>query len=71
MKAIDIDVGGTFTDLVLTWDDQRVVAKSPTTPYDLSVGFLHVLNAGADGLASPWPTSCRRSASSGTPPRWR
>jgi hypothetical protein len=47
VKAIDIDVGGTFTDLVLTWDDRRIVAKSPTTPYDLSVGFLHVLNEGA------------------------
>ncbi len=50
MKAIDIDVGGTFTDLVLTWDDMRVVAKAPTTPYDLSVGFLNVLNAGAEQL---------------------
>jgi len=48
MKAIDIDVGGTFTDLVLTWDDQRIIAKAPTTPYDLSVGFLDVLNDGAD-----------------------
>jgi N-methylhydantoinase A/acetophenone carboxylase len=47
VKAIDIDVGGTFTDLVLTWDDRRIVAKAPTTPYDLSVGFLDVLNAGA------------------------
>lgn len=53
MKAIDIDVGGTFTDLVLTWGDQRVVAKAPTTPYDLSVGFLNVLNAGAQELGSP------------------
>lgn len=50
MKAIDIDVGGTFTDLVLTWDDQRIIAKAPTTPYDLSVGFLDVLNDGADQL---------------------
>ena len=50
MKAIDIDVGGTFTDLVLTWDDRRVVAKSPTTPYDLSVGFLSVLQDGAQEL---------------------
>ncbi|GAB3345158.1 hydantoinase/oxoprolinase family protein [Modestobacter lapidis] len=50
MKAIDIDVGGTFTDLVLTWDDQRYVAKSPTTPYDLSVCFLNVLNAGVGQL---------------------
>ena len=53
MKAIDIDVGGTFTDLVLTWDDTRVVAKSPTTPYDLSVGFLNVLGAGAEQLGQP------------------
>jgi N-methylhydantoinase A/oxoprolinase/acetone carboxylase beta subunit len=53
VKAIDIDVGGTFTDLVLTWDDRRVVAKSPTTPYDLSVGFLDVLQAGAQQLGLP------------------
>ena len=53
MKAIDIDVGGTFTDLVLTWDDTRVVAKAPTTPYDLSVGFLNVLNEGAAQLGQP------------------
>lgn len=53
MKAIDIDVGGTFTDLVLTWGDRRVVAKAPTTPYDLSVGFLNVLEAGAEELGQP------------------
>ena len=53
MKAIDIDVGGTFTDLVLTWGDARYVAKAPTTPYDLSVGFLDVLTAGAEQLGRP------------------
>ena len=53
MKTIDIDVGGTFTDLVLTWDDARYVAKAPTTPYDLSVGFLDVLTAGAEELGRP------------------
>jgi N-methylhydantoinase A/acetophenone carboxylase len=50
VKAIDIDVGGTFTDLVLTWDDRRITAKAPTTPYDLSVGFLDVLTDGAEQL---------------------
>ena len=50
MKAIDIDVGGTFTDLVLTWDDNRITAKAPTTPYDLSVGFLDVLTDGAEQM---------------------
>lgn len=53
MKSIDIDVGGTFTDLVLTWDDRRVVAKAPTTSYDLSVGFLNVLETGARELGVP------------------
>jgi N-methylhydantoinase A/oxoprolinase/acetone carboxylase beta subunit len=50
MKSIDIDVGGTFTDLVLTVDEKRVIAKSPTTPYDLSVCFINVLEDGADQL---------------------
>ena len=50
MRSVDIDVGGTFTDLVLSFDDQRVIAKSPTTPYDLSVCFLNVLEDGADQL---------------------
>src|SRR5260370_37571387 len=50
MKAIDIDVGGTFTDLVLTWDDKRITAKAPTTPYDLSGGFLDVLTDGAEQM---------------------
>lgn len=49
-NCIDIDVGGTFTDLVLTWGDQRITAKAPTTPYDLSVGFLDVLTDGAEQL---------------------
>jgi N-methylhydantoinase A/oxoprolinase/acetone carboxylase beta subunit len=50
MRSVDIDVGGTFTDLVLTYDDRRVIAKSPTTPYDLSVCFMNVLEDGADQL---------------------
>ncbi|MDC3202779.1 hydantoinase/oxoprolinase family protein [Gammaproteobacteria bacterium] len=50
MKSIDIDVGGTFTDLVLTFGEKRVIAKSPTTPYDLSVCFINVLEDGADQL---------------------
>jgi N-methylhydantoinase A/oxoprolinase/acetone carboxylase beta subunit len=50
MKAIDIDVGGTFTDLVLNWDDRRITAKAPTTPYDLSVGFLDLLADGAEQM---------------------
>jgi len=50
MRSIDIDVGGTFTDCVLTFDEQRVIAKAPTTPYDLSVCFLNVIEDAADQI---------------------
>ena len=47
MNSIDIDVGGTFTDLVLNFDGQSLIKKVPTTPYDLSVCFSKVIEAGA------------------------
>src|SRR5215831_15406908 len=50
MNSIDIDVGGTFTDLVLNYQDQRVIRKVPTTPYDLSVCFCNVIQEGAEAL---------------------
>src|SRR5581483_2074576 len=50
MNAIDIDVGGTFTDLVLHYDGNVLVKKVPTTPYDLSVCFSRVIEEGASGL---------------------
>jgi N-methylhydantoinase A/oxoprolinase/acetone carboxylase beta subunit len=43
VNTIDIDVGGTFTDLVLNFDGKTVFKKMPTTPYDLSVCFLNVI----------------------------
>jgi len=48
INSIDIDVGGTFTDFVLTLDGERHIAKCPTTPHDLSVGFLNAVEAGGD-----------------------
>jgi N-methylhydantoinase A/oxoprolinase/acetone carboxylase beta subunit len=50
MNSIDIDVGGTFTDLVLNLDGHTVQAKVPTTAYDLSVCFLNVIEVGAREL---------------------
>jgi N-methylhydantoinase A/oxoprolinase/acetone carboxylase beta subunit len=50
MNTIDIDVGGTFTDLVLKFEGQTVYKKMPTTPYDLSVCFLGVIEEGAREL---------------------
>ncbi|HTT33943.1 MAG TPA: hydantoinase/oxoprolinase family protein [Methylomirabilota bacterium] len=50
MNSIDIDVGGTFTDLVLNFGGRTLIKKSPTTPYDLSVCFSKVIEEGASAL---------------------
>jgi len=50
MNSIDIDVGGTFTDLVLNYNGKSLIKKSPTTPYDLSVCFTRVIEDGAAAL---------------------
>jgi N-methylhydantoinase A/acetophenone carboxylase len=50
MNSIDIDVGGTFTDLVLNFAGKTLVKKVPTTPYDLSVCFSKVIEEGASAL---------------------
>jgi N-methylhydantoinase A/oxoprolinase/acetone carboxylase beta subunit len=47
MNTIDIDVGGTFTDMVLTLDGETSYRKVPTTPYDLGVGFMQVVEEAA------------------------
>ena len=39
--SINIDIGGTFTDFYCTQDQgQTLITKTPTTHYDLSVGFI-------------------------------
>ena len=49
MYAIGIDVGGTFTDLVVIGPDRKAVfAKAPSTPADQSVGVM----AGLEDLAA-------------------
>jgi N-methylhydantoinase A len=42
VSRLGIDVGGTFTDVVVLHEDgRRVVEKVPSTPQDASVGILH------------------------------
>jgi N-methylhydantoinase A/oxoprolinase/acetone carboxylase beta subunit len=50
MNSIDIDVGGTFTDMVLNYAGQTIIRKVPTTPYDLSVCFSNVIQEGAQAM---------------------
>lgn len=50
LVTVDIDIGGTFTDCFVRYGDQFVISKSPTTTYDLSVGFIRAIENGADLL---------------------
>ena len=47
-NTIDVDVGGTFTDMVMTFDGVTTHRKVQTTPYDLSVGFMQVIEEAAE-----------------------
>ena len=54
MKAsIDLDIGGTFTDCYLEAGDKFSYSKSPTTGYDLSVGFMNAIKAAAQEVDLP------------------
>jgi N-methylhydantoinase A len=41
--VVNVDVGGTFTDFYVGKDGRSISTKTPTTHYDLSVGFLRGL----------------------------
>ena len=44
-----IDVGGTFTDCVLTEGDRVWRAKSPTTPGEIGKGVINAARLAAEG----------------------
>src|SRR4030043_33093 len=45
--SLDVDIGGTFTDLFLSYDGKSVFTKTPTTGYNLSVGFIRAVKDAA------------------------
>ena len=47
---VNIDNGGTFTDVCISDGNKVVQAKSPTTPHDLTQCFLEVLKRGSREL---------------------
>jgi len=53
MRRVSVDIGGTFTDCVVAWDDERVETKAPTTHHDLTEGFMNALEAAAEELGRP------------------
>jgi len=48
--TVDIDIGGTFTDCVVVADGRMVRQKTPTTRYNLSVGFRRAIEGAAHEL---------------------
>ncbi|MHA1262631.1 MAG: hydantoinase/oxoprolinase family protein [Candidatus Freyarchaeota archaeon] len=49
---ISIDVGGTFTDLLIVDENtgETCTHKTPTTPHDLTVGVMNAIKLAADAL---------------------
>jgi N-methylhydantoinase A len=50
VRRVGVDIGGTFTDCLLTWDGEHHLAKSLTTHHNLSVGFMDALGSACDAL---------------------
>ncbi len=50
--SIDIDIGGTFTDALVSWRERTVAVKTPTTGYNLAVGFMRALRESAEELGT-------------------
>ena len=51
---VNVDIGGTFTDLFVGRDDGTFeLVKTPTTHYDLSVGFMNCIHEAASRFGLP------------------
>ncbi len=61
--TVGIDVGGTFTDFYCATGGVSVCTKTPTTHYDLSVGFLRGMRQLAQQHALPFDTFLGQIAS--------
>jgi N-methylhydantoinase A len=53
MKRVSVDVGGTFTDCFVVYDDKQVEAKALTTHHNLAIGFMNALEQAVDELDLP------------------
>jgi N-methylhydantoinase A len=60
--TIDIDVGGTFTDCLVVFGEQIARSKSPTTGYNLSVGFRKAIDEAAKQLGIPLTELLKKTA---------
>jgi len=44
MKRVSVDIGGTFTDCFVVWNDAYIEGKALTTHHNLALGFNEALN---------------------------
>jgi N-methylhydantoinase A len=51
MKRIAVDIGGTFTDCFVAWEDRYIQSKALTTHHNLSVGFREALEKSCETLS--------------------
>jgi len=59
--AIGVDIGGTFTDCIVAYDDGRIItAKTSTTPNDRSEGFFSSIEGAAEKLGLSLPELLHR-----------
>ncbi len=50
MRRISVDIGGTFTDCFLVWDEHYLETKALTTHHNLALGFMDALKQGCQTL---------------------
>ena len=53
MLNIDIDTGGTMTDGLVSGEDRVISLKVETTPHDVTIAFVDILEAAKDTLGLP------------------
>jgi N-methylhydantoinase A len=50
MKRVSVDIGGTFTDCFVAWDDRYIEGKALTTHQNLALGFNEALKNACEEL---------------------
>ena len=50
MKRVSVDIGGTFTDCLVVWNESYVQSKALTTHHNLSLGFNSALDTACEAL---------------------
>lgn len=53
MRRVSVDIGGTFTDCFLAFDEQYVESKALTTHHNLAAGFMEALEKACEDLGRP------------------